>query len=212
MTTIRGTTKKCAVCGHEQSFTEIMSTNRFGYMDLDTRPPEMERSTIRYAVQLCEECAYSSRDISKMIDGITSEDVEAEDYRAIADDTKTDKLAKAFLLAGHLYAAAEHRRSAGISYLNAAWVFDDLKEKDNAKQARARAIENIAAYTEGSEDIGLRTMLVDMHRRNGEFEEAERIARQLIAQGAEDLIAEVLELQIKLCAGKDDRCHTVEEV
>ena len=45
MTTIFGEEVTCAVCGSKQTVQEIGSTNTFGAMDLDTRPPEMQRSS-----------------------------------------------------------------------------------------------------------------------------------------------------------------------
>jgi hypothetical protein len=35
-----------AVCGSKQTVQEIGSTNSFGAMDLDMRPPQMKRSTM----------------------------------------------------------------------------------------------------------------------------------------------------------------------
>jgi hypothetical protein len=41
MTTIHQEEVSCAVCGSAQRVMELGSTNAFGSMDLDTRPPEM---------------------------------------------------------------------------------------------------------------------------------------------------------------------------
>ncbi|MBR4908658.1 MAG: hypothetical protein IKZ43_06585 [Acidaminococcaceae bacterium] len=46
MTTMFRQKYKCAVCGAEQEFYGIASTNSFGSPDLDLRPPEMQRSTM----------------------------------------------------------------------------------------------------------------------------------------------------------------------
>ena len=212
MTTLIKIKKECAICGHEQNFTEVASTNRFGHMDLDTRPPEMYRSTLIYRIQFCEECAYSNGNISEPISGINTENVRSKEYRVIADDAEINRHAKAFLLAGHLHAAAKQWSLAGTFRLNAAWVFDDLGEGDNAKRARVKAIENLTKYVEETADVHFGAVIVDVHRRNGEFKEAKKIAEQLIDNGASDIIKEVLELQVKLCIDKDDRCHTVEEI
>ena len=46
MTTVDEAKRKCALCGETSTHIEVMSTNTFGGVpDLDTRPPEMMRST-----------------------------------------------------------------------------------------------------------------------------------------------------------------------
>lgn len=49
----------------ENQYTDIGSTNEFGSPDLDTRPPEMRRSTIFAWVQRCPQCGYCACDVSK---------------------------------------------------------------------------------------------------------------------------------------------------
>jgi hypothetical protein len=56
MTTLYREKSRCAVCGIATEYTSIGSTNAFGSPDLDTRPPEMQRSTIFAWVQRCPEC------------------------------------------------------------------------------------------------------------------------------------------------------------
>jgi hypothetical protein len=65
MTTLHKQKIECAVCGTETEYTGIGSTSAFGSMDLDTRPPELERSTIFAWVQRCPECGYCASDVSQ---------------------------------------------------------------------------------------------------------------------------------------------------
>ena len=58
MTTVYHQNITCAICGTEFEYTGIASTNAFGPTDLDTQPPEMERSTIDAWVQRCPQCGY----------------------------------------------------------------------------------------------------------------------------------------------------------
>jgi hypothetical protein len=46
VTTIFEEEVTCAVCGSEQTVQEMGSTSSFGPMDLDTRPPPMQRGTM----------------------------------------------------------------------------------------------------------------------------------------------------------------------
>ena len=64
MTTQNSVTIICTLCNKENEFTEIMSSNEFGSPDLDTRPPEMMRSTIFTWVQQCSRCGYCASNIS----------------------------------------------------------------------------------------------------------------------------------------------------
>jgi len=212
MSNLFETKKKCAVCGHEQVYMEVKSTNTFGgHIDLDTRPPEMKRSALIYEIQLCDKCSYSNGDISELIIGITADVLKAANYQVVATNSKIDRNAKAFLLAGHLYHLAGQYKIAGVYFLNAAWVFDDLGEKEYALRARNKAIENITKYVEDSADVEFGALTVDLYRRNGDFEEADETARQLLDYGVEDILSDILKLQIKLCKAKDDSCHTIGE-
>jgi len=212
MTTLAERKRRCAVCGHEQEYTEITSTNSFGPMDLDSRPPEMQRSTMDYWIQLCEKCGYSCGHIEDSIPGIGLDDLKSEEYQALLNNNTINKLSRAFLLAGHLYSKAKEFRVAGFRYLRAAWAFDDRNESDNAKHARNKAIENMNIFLEGTADTTLSTVSVDLYRRNGRFEEAEERARRLIDSGANDVPVKVLEFQILLCKNKDKGCYTVGDV
>jgi hypothetical protein len=212
MTTIFRKKKKCALCGHERECYEVASTNSFGPMDLDTRPPEMQRSTINHWVQMCEKCGYSNTYVDELIPGIGPDDLKTEEYEAILNDSGINKLPKAFLLAGHLYSKINDFKIARTMYLHAAWAFDDLKKSNLAKQARNKAIESIGKCLTDSDNVNIAVVSVDLNRRSGRFEEAEEIANRLIGNGAEDFLKKVLEFQIELCRNKDDKRHTVGEV
>ncbi len=55
---------ECCVCQEKSKHMIIGSTNSFGSPDLDTRPPEMKRSTLSLWIQRCPSCGYSSPDLS----------------------------------------------------------------------------------------------------------------------------------------------------
>ncbi len=55
MTTIIEIDVTCAVCGMKQTVQEMGSTSSFGAMDLDTRPPELRRSTMHFWRHECGE-------------------------------------------------------------------------------------------------------------------------------------------------------------
>jgi hypothetical protein len=53
----------CHVCGKASPQFGIGSTNAYGYADLDSRPPEMRRSTIGYWVHRCPVCGCCAADL-----------------------------------------------------------------------------------------------------------------------------------------------------
>lgn len=64
-TTIMEVSSKCYVCGKTLKYKTWMSTNQFGSPDLDTRAPEMARSTMFMWVKCCPSCGYCASDVSE---------------------------------------------------------------------------------------------------------------------------------------------------
>jgi hypothetical protein len=75
----------CAVCGHTQAVYVLMSTNRFGPADLDTRPPEMQRSTMPMWLAECEGCGYTSAELDTA-DDVAGVESDATEQRLTALD------------------------------------------------------------------------------------------------------------------------------
>ncbi len=96
LTTLYEKKAQGSVCGTENEYTGIGSTNALGSLDLDTRPPEMERSTIFTWVQRCPECGYCASDVS-----ITRPRAQAvvngEEYKDQLNDPTYPELANSFL-------------------------------------------------------------------------------------------------------------------
>jgi endogenous inhibitor of DNA gyrase (YacG/DUF329 family) len=67
MTSYGSKTVKCSVCGQDSEQGIIMSTNSFGSMDLDMRPPEMERSSMDLWLQECPHCGYVANSLETPI-------------------------------------------------------------------------------------------------------------------------------------------------
>ena len=210
MSTFRREKTVCAVCGKEHEFMKIMSTNSMGYMDLDTRPPEMQRSTICYQIQLCDRCYYANTSIDYLVPGFTKDVLESEGYLAVARDVAIPSTAKAFLLAAILYENARDYRSAGSLYLKAAWIFDDCRDAERARSARLESYKML--LRSHRKDVDTSVMSVDILRRAGEFSTAKEIAEKLLETKINDFLADILKFQIKLAEAEDSKCHTVGEV
>src|SRR5512136_2743094 len=96
MTLIEPVTKKCAICGVKNKYFEVMSTNTFGYPDLDSRPSEMSRSTMNLWIQKCPRCGYCSADVSKGEPSV-KDIIETEQYKAQLSNANFPELANSFL-------------------------------------------------------------------------------------------------------------------
>ena len=182
MTTTCERTRKCTVCGEKSEHTEWRSTNAFGSHDLDTRPPEMERSTIRMWVQTCPSCGYCAPTISRRIKG-ASEIVFSDLYQRQLNSPEFPRLVNAFLCHSLL---EEHRGKygeAGWSGIYAAWACDDAGLEIGAKKCRWRAGELLKKALERGQRFGEQrgaeeALLVDLLRRSSQFEEALKICNE----------------------------------
>ena len=96
MTTTYSEDVRCAVCGKSSAHIGTASTNAFGSADLDTRPPEMQRSTISTWVQECPECGYCARSIDKPLASAEAV-ITRPEYRSQLTSTDYPQLANAFL-------------------------------------------------------------------------------------------------------------------
>lgn len=212
MSTLNKVTKKCAICGKEHTYIEVVSTMTSGYMDLDTRPPRMKRATLEYEIQFCNNCHYANDDIETVIEGFKKETLQNPAYLKVVNDNNINSIAKSFLLAGYLYANSKEYYEAGIQYLKAAWIFDDSQEIDYAKRARVKALQYLTIFVEETENMNLAVLCVDLQRRTGDFLGAIETAQQLIDYGAEEFLTRILKFEKKLSQNNDSTCHNVGEV
>ena len=218
MTTIFEEEVTCAICGHEQKVSELGSTSSFGPMDLDTRPPELQRSTIEMWVHECRVCGFVSGELaeSRPTDVGT---VATSGYRAALVSRDRHHSANRFVCRSMLDEAAGDLASAGWRRLHAAWVCDDQRDTDAARvlrreavtffeRARAAGVVVITSVVGGDE-----LLLADLWRRSGEFERGvEYCEAGLRHQEITPFVGDLLGFERRLCDAKDARCHTVGEI
>jgi hypothetical protein len=218
VTTIFEEEVSCALCGHRQVVNEIGSTNSFGAMDLDTRPPEMRRSTMAYWVHECEECGYVAPELDKTA-GTDAKRVATADYRQALGRGDRAKLANRFVCRALLEEAAGDLASAGWRRLHAAWVCDD---EEQAEEARVQRLAALALFERGraggvpamkSTAGGDELLLADIARRAGEFEQAlEYCAAGLALPEVPAFVTSLLMLEQELVRARDTGRHAVDEV
>ncbi len=234
MTTLGREHQICFVCGSKHEYTYINSTNEFGSPDLDLRPPQMKRSTMRYWVQRCPNCGYCAPDISTGPD-IAKQIVQSPEYIAQRDhqivaspdlqDSVT--LANSFLCRALIAAAAGEFSNAGWATLHAAWTCDDMIQPDSADDGqidlaaaeaavdcRKRAITYFLQAREHGKSFtgeagGEELILADLYRRTGQFAQVERICEDGLPRASSETIQRLFHVQSTLASRQDTRCYTI---
>lgn len=213
MTTVRVEQLTCAVCGHRDRYTRLTSSNRFGAPDLDSRPPEMLRSTISLWVQACQVCGYCAPDVSQLPPPGAADLVRSKDYQTLLNSPDFPRLANEFLCWARLLEASDPVR-AGWARLHAAWVCDDAGNQPAAGACRLQAAELwqrvLAAGARLLADIGTDyALLADLLRRAGQFEAAEAVCERGLAQDPEQPVHAILKFQRVLSTRRDTARYTV---
>ena len=135
--------EKCAVCGKESGQVIIISTNEMFSRDLDHRPGEMLRSTMRHWVHECPNCGYVSsnlEDTPEKFEFLTPGLLESAEYRTCDGLEFTSKLAEQFYRLSMIEGDLAHYVQAINAILEAAWACDDVGDIKNAMICRSRAI------------------------------------------------------------------------
>ena len=198
---------KCAVCGEESNQTVLASTNRFGSPDLDLRPPEMMRSTMRWWIQECPHCGY----VSGSLDDETSVDAQwlkQESYISANSLNFASKLAGRFYK-DYLISVAENApKEAFYAALHAAWACDDSEDFDNSILCRKAALEQLdILISKENDNETYRVMRMDLLRRSGQFssvvEEYENV------RFSQELLNRIKDFQLRLARQGDTDCYTV---
>lgn len=215
MTTLYTTKVRCAVCGSEAEYTGIGSTNAHGSRDLDTRPPEMQRSTIFAWVQRCPECGFCGPDISQASSRAAALVRSAGYVRQLADSTHPE-LANSFRCKALNDESSGDHAAAAWALIHAAWACDDAQMPEAARVCRSEAVDMIEkalgrgqAITE--QDGADSAIRVDLLRRAGRLAEARQLIATIRPAITVDIVAKVLDFQSVLLAKGDEACHTIAE-
>lgn len=216
MTTLREETKECALCGNESVHMEVVSTKALGASDLDARPPEPERSSIQHWVQRCPVCGYCAPDIAHG-DKEMANIIQSVHYRSQLKASACPDLANSFLCWSLIQEEESQYKIAGWTAVKAAWACDDVDAVDAARECRRRAITLLEmarqkgqwfADNAGTEEA----VIVDLHRRAGQFEEALQLCEERLAMKPDRFIANIMRYQKELIGNRDVDCHSTSEI
>ena len=96
-------------------------------------------------------------------------------------------------------------------YHHASWVFDDLKDTQNADKYRKKASERLLEVAIEEDDGDTAVQCVDLLRRNGNYKKALWIIDEIGKTDIEE-IDKILAFEKELIAKKDKTPHFVDEV
>lgn len=213
MTTYSEDSVTCGSCGNIFQHYSLNSTNAFGSMDLDTRPPEMQRSTMDAWIQRCPSCGYCSSDAS-VFNPDMRDVLSSPSYRAQLADESLPQLAATFACAGLLHESNGQINDAGWAYLHTAWLLDDeLKTAESARWRSRAADAFLGSMKRGTPIVPQpgesEVIVVDCLRRAGRGDEALRIIDSMGVAEIPEVIRKVFTYQRGLILKKDLGCHTV---
>ena len=203
--------KKCAVCRKRKKYSLLRSTNAYGYIDLDTRPPEMRRSTFNLWVQRCPSCGYCAPDISERTKNSINI-VYSDPYIKQLNDPEFSMLANEFLCCSIIQENAEEYADAGWSNIYAAWACDDADLIIQSQHCRTKAVVLLQKAKENGQTYAQDTLseiviMIDLLRRSCQFEEALRLCEDELKTKPEKTISGVLQFQRKLISKSDIACY-----
>lgn len=142
MSTIENVTVKCALCGKNSGQARMLSVSAFDEPDLDFRPSEMLRSTMRLWLMECPHCGYVAEDIRKR------PHMKKQTLLRIYAGAETGLPEPALIFQKRaLY--CEHKKDitgAIRAYLCAAWACDDAEDNIHAKALRIKCLEWTQRY------------------------------------------------------------------
>jgi len=218
MTTMFEKEFQCAVCGTPSSHMVIGSTNSFGSPDLDTRPPQMSRSTLYQSIQRCPTCGYSAHDLSKNEAG--SDEIEkwlqSDEYQNILNNKKMPEEANTFMAMSYLSQKQNDFVSSAWESIQATWICDDEKKEMISKKCRDDALLMIEQGKKGSQKLtgqsgASEAITIDLLRRAGRFEEGFDLIQQTKTMDLENIVHQVIAYEEQLICAGDVDAHTVEE-
>ncbi|MFT8243194.1 hypothetical protein [Roseomonas sp. BN140053] len=199
-------TIRCAVCGTESRQSRPRAQPPEQAPDLDLRPGEPLRSTMATWLQQCPHCGYAAPDISRVHPAV-AQAVAAAPFRALVNDTSHPALARRFLGWAHVLEESGALHAAAEATLQAAWVADDENQPELASLWRREAV---ALWRAGPPlDHEQTVRVVDALRRARAWDDAGASARAAAADAPPEAAAQVLALEARLIAARDDGRHSV---
>lgn len=202
---------KCSVCGKTSEQPVLLSSNQFGYKDLDLRPSEMYRSTINTWVLECPHCGYVAKNLEDELT-IDKDFLKSEQYKTCDDIEFQSKLSEKFYKNYLIQTKKSDDVDSFFAILQCVWTCDDVHDENNSKLTRHIAINIADKIIESGKDIdnNFMVMKTDLLRRAREFNQLIEEYENLTL--GDELLDNIIKFQVKKAYEKDDKRYTMEEV
>lgn len=217
MTTIFERSVTCAYCRAKNEVVELGSTNAFGAMDLDMRPPPMKRDTLAQQIHRCDVCGYCSPDLEKRVGREGS--LGSPDYQAILTDDSYPDLARMFIAYAFLVESSGGLAEAAGARRNAAWVCDDhgAQYAASARSCRSEVLRLMQALhldrrSFMNDRLTDSILELDLLRRSGQFDEVRVRAAALAEAALPEILQSISAFQRRLAAAGDASRYKVSDV
>jgi hypothetical protein len=170
--------------------------------DLDMRPGEPARSTLRDWVQVCSKCGAVAADLTTLPPSAQPV-VESDAYRMLSTTASEETLP--FRRWALICEQAGKPGEQAEALLQAAWAADDAA----AMSEPAKLRQQVAALWAGTTDVELGLRRLDVLRRAGQFDEAADWARELTERGPDELAGTIIAFQRARIAQRDVGRHLI---
>ena len=211
MTMYRHVTRKCAICGKEQTETVCSSSSCFGYSSLDYRLPSYSGYMFYENLRECRHCGFISRNIeneeyAKAYKEIcNTKSFKTCDYILFQSKT-AKKFYRLYLLTKKVDSSLENAFSA---LRDVVWVCDDKNDFMSAYDCRMLAIpildELIKTHPKRDKFILLK---LDFLRRCERFDEVVNFKAEFLDKSDQA----TYKYQRVLAMTRDSKAHSYEEV
>jgi hypothetical protein len=170
--------------------------------DLDMRPGEPARSTLRDWIQLCPRCGAAAPDLAALPAAARAV-VESDDYRILGTSVLEETLP--FRRWALICERTGDRAQQAEALLQAAWAADDAA----AMTEPARLRTEVAALWDSTLDVELGLRRLDVLRRAGQFDAADAWAAAMSARGPDELARTIIAFQRARIASRDIGRHLI---
>jgi hypothetical protein len=170
--------------------------------DLDMRPGEPARSTLRDWVQLCPRCGAAAPDLSALPAAARAV-VESDDYRMLSTSVLEETLP--FRRWALICQRTGEPTQQAEALLQAAWAADDAAAMSEPASLRAE----VAALWDGTDDVEQGLRRIDVLRRAGQLEAADAWAVAMSERGPDELARAIIAFQRARIAARDIGRHLI---
>jgi hypothetical protein len=194
----------CGVCGGAVRTAFLAPAPEIA-PDLDMRPGEPARSTLRDWVQICPKCGAAAPDVSAL-PSIARAVVDSDEYRMLSTSALEETLP--FRRWALICERTGDRAQQAEALLQAAWAADDAAAGAEAAKLRVE----VAALWDNTNDVELGLRRLDVLRRAGLFDAAGAWAAVMTERGADELARTIIGFQRARIASRDIGRHLISSV